>query len=222
MDSLVLNISCTSISSNSAIIALLANLSNQRPTVHSDPHTLKMRATLAFLAPLLAASALGAPAAPAAPAPDAAAAACSASDWNILENRDLKDIGDLTAHPVFKKKFNSACECANAVSAVPSPKAAFFVWNSSTKECFPKGVTPFTQENSQRLTIADQISDKIDDAEKGLFATNAQLKKVCGASFRIPTQWANVETGCSEICAANTFVDGCDFAITIAAHAGKP
>ncbi|KAI8820885.1 uncharacterized protein EV422DRAFT_567777 [Fimicolochytrium jonesii] len=160
-----------------------------------------MHATLAFLAPVLAAFvASGTFPAPAAPSPDAPAAAACTS--------------------IFKHKYNSAYECANAVSAVPSPKAAFFVWNSITKECFPKGTTPFNQENSQTLTIADQTSDQVSKDQEGLFATDAKLKTVCGDKFRIPYQWANEGTACSKICKANTFVDGCDFAITIAGHAG--
>ncbi|KAI8825652.1 uncharacterized protein EV422DRAFT_135570 [Fimicolochytrium jonesii] len=180
-----------------------------------------MYASLALLAPLLATLVAAAPAAPATAAASAPATPSCVADWTIYQNKDLKDLGDLKSHPAYKKKFNSACECGNAVNAVTSPEAAFFVWNTSTKECFPKGMTPFDQENEQILSLGWQTSANSIPAQRGLLGTDAQLAKVCKPKFRVPGDWSNTFTACSEICKNNYGIEGCDFAITVAGHAGQ-
>ncbi|KAI8816130.1 uncharacterized protein EV422DRAFT_581625 [Fimicolochytrium jonesii] len=82
------------------------------------------------------------------------------STWEIHQDSTLKDLADLKTHPVWGKTFNSYCSCANAVAAVSTPKAPWFVWNTSTKKCFPKGLTPFNQEGVQRLVIPPMTYDE--------------------------------------------------------------
>ncbi|KAJ3155781.1 hypothetical protein HDU86_004251 [Geranomyces michiganensis] len=83
--------------------------------------------------------------------------ACMEGDvqvWTLKQNSDIKDQGDLTMHPVWDKKFNNACACADAIKAAPGPRAALFVWNSSTKGCYPKGIPndrPANEEDDSLL-----------------------------------------------------------------------
>ncbi|KAJ3175599.1 hypothetical protein HDU87_006096 [Geranomyces variabilis] len=72
--------------------------------------------------------------------------------WSLKQNSDIKNQGDLTKHPVWDKKFNNACACADAIKAAPGPRAALFVWNSVTKGCYPKGI------------LDDQPDAEVDDS----------------------------------------------------------
>ncbi|KAJ3177595.1 hypothetical protein HDU87_004348 [Geranomyces variabilis] len=68
---------------------------------------------------------------------------CVNNTWEVMPGKDLKNIGDLTNHPVWNKKFSSACDCGAAIMAADKSagiRAPLFVWNPTTQGCYPKGI----------------------------------------------------------------------------------
>ncbi|KAJ3146321.1 hypothetical protein HDU89_006307 [Geranomyces variabilis] len=68
---------------------------------------------------------------------------CVNNTWIVKPGTDLKNIGDLKNHPVWDKKFSSACDCGAAIMAADKSagrRAPLFAWNPATQGCYPKGV----------------------------------------------------------------------------------
>ncbi|KAI8911409.1 hypothetical protein DFJ77DRAFT_97169 [Powellomyces hirtus] len=132
------------------------------------------------------------------------------SSWTILQDRDLKDIADLNNHPIWNKKFPSACACAAAIASVTSPRAPLFAWNPKTTGCYPKGMSPYTNQQFRgTLQIPVMTWEYATEQEdlKGVF--NGE-EKVC-YRFAIPRFEVS---SCGEICAESVGYGLCDFSIT--------
>ncbi|KAI8591006.1 hypothetical protein BDZ88DRAFT_413066 [Geranomyces variabilis] len=140
--------------------------------------------------------------------------------WALKQNSDIKNQGDLTMHPVWDKKFNDACACADAIKNAPGPRAALFVWNSKTKGCYPKGIAN-DQPNAEvdDSLLLPQVTVATTGKGKTYLEGNDDTFKLYQNPQCLPLSMGPATPGKLEACQAMVDFNDYDYAVHTVHHA---
>ncbi|KAJ3153361.1 hypothetical protein HDU86_005319 [Geranomyces michiganensis] len=141
--------------------------------------------------------------------------------WTAMPGKDLKNIGDLKDHPVWDKKFDSACGCGAAIQLADGTagrRAPLFAWNPTTQGCYPKGVgAPVPNKDIQHFYF--RAAGAVDAPELRGYMSNIDSAK-CTNQWQTAAGGSNAELDkkCASTCDSNK--ESCDFAFLAIGHRG--
>ncbi|KAJ3018874.1 hypothetical protein HKX48_002580 [Thoreauomyces humboldtii] len=122
--------------------------------------------------------------------------ACQDS-WLFKDNvADTRGSGALPNHPVWGKKFDTRCACAQAIDSASGPEVALLAFDNKSGTCYPLGIsggsdhatkflalsegpillaaTNYTQGTTNPPTAKDCSTIKMRNADDGFFSLNPQ------------------------------------------------